>query len=106
MLTLTSMIKRTLRLYGEQTAVLDQEGSYTWRQFADRVARAASVLQALGVAPGERFAILCRNSFRNAELMQAGYWLGAVPVPINFRLAPPEIAYILDNAECRTLCYR
>ena len=101
MLTLTSMIKRTLRLHGERMAVLDSESSFTWRQFTDRVVRAASALQTLGVSPGERFAILCRNGFRNAELMQAGYWLGAVPVPINYRLAPPEIAYILDDAECK-----
>jgi acyl-CoA synthetase (AMP-forming)/AMP-acid ligase II len=35
--------------------------------------------------------------------MHAGYWAGAVPAPVNYRLAPPEIAYVLDNAECELL---
>ncbi|MDH3664104.1 MAG: AMP-binding protein, partial [Alphaproteobacteria bacterium] len=65
--------------------------------------RAASVLNSLGVRQGQRFAILCRNSFRYAELLHAGYRLGAVPVPVNYRLAPPEIAYVMENAGCTVL---
>lgn len=103
MLTLTSMLTRTLHLYGDHPAIVDGEGTFTWVQFCERVARAAAVLRSQGLKPGERFAILCRNGFRNAEIMHAGYWMGAIPVPVNFRLAPPEIAYILDNAECRLL---
>jgi len=102
-LTLSSMLDRTLRLFGSQTAVVDAEGNFTWTEFGERVARAAGVLQSLGVARGTRYAIVSRNSYRNAEIMHAGYWIGAVPVPINFRLAPPEIAYILENADCRLL---
>ena len=100
MLTLTSMLSRAARFHGDRTAIVDREGRFTWNDFVDRVARAAGVLESLGVKRGDRFGIICRNSFRNAELMNAGYWLGAVPVPVNYRLAPPEIAYILNNAEC------
>lgn len=103
MLTLTSALARTVRLYGDRTAVLHTKGSVTWAAFAEHVARAADVLQFLGVKRGQRFGILCRNSFRCAELMYAGYWMGAIPVPVNYRLAPPEIAYVLDNAECTLL---
>jgi len=102
-LTLLSMLDRTLRLFGAQTAVVDAEGNFTWTQFGDRIARAASVLQSFGVEPGERFAIVSPNSFRMAEITHGGYWMGAVPVPINFRLAPPEIGYIVENAECGLL---
>jgi long-chain acyl-CoA synthetase len=35
--------------------------------------------------------------------MHAGYWVGAVPVPVNYRLAPPEIAYVLENSSCKLL---
>jgi long-chain acyl-CoA synthetase len=100
MLTLPSVFDRTVRQYGRNTAILDREGNLTWSEFGDRVARAAGALLALGIRPGERFAILCRNSFRHAELNYAGYWMGAVPVPVNHRLAPPEIRYILDDAAC------
>jgi long-chain acyl-CoA synthetase len=100
-LTLTSILKRTLCAFGPQNAIVDPEGTFTWAEFGDRVARAAGLLQSLDVRPGDRYAIICRNSFRNAEIMHAGYWMGAIPVPINFRLAPPEIAYVLENAECK-----
>ena len=103
MLTLTSMLRRTVRLYGDRPAIVDEEGIFTWDQFADRVARAAGMLAALGVKPGERFGIIARNGFRQAELMHAGYWMGAIPVPANYRLAPNEIAYIFDDAECRVV---
>jgi len=100
-LTLTSMLERTLRASGPKTAIVDPETTFTWTEFGDRIARAAGLLQSLGLRRGDRYAIICRNSFRNAELMHAGYWMGAIPAPINFRLAPPEIAYILGNAACR-----
>lgn len=103
MLTLNSALDRTLRLYGERNAVVDDEGSFTWLQFADRAARAAGLLRRLGVEPGERFGILSRNSFRQFELMHGAWWLGAVPVPINTRLAPHEVRFILDDADCRLI---
>ncbi len=103
MLTLTSMLARTVRLYGDRNAVLGPESRLTWTELADRIARAAGVLGSLGVERGERYGLVCRNTARHAELIHAGYWIGAVPVPINYRLAPPEIAYVLDNAECRLL---
>ncbi|MCK4869325.1 MAG: AMP-binding protein, partial [Alphaproteobacteria bacterium] len=101
MLTLGSNLDRTVRLFRDRTAILEPEGRFTWEEFADRVRRCAGMLRELGLRPGDRFGIICRNSFRNAELMHGGYWAGLVPVPVNYRLAPPEIAYILDNAECR-----
>jgi|TARA_B100001971_G_scaffold153315_1_gene142577 long-chain acyl-CoA synthetase len=103
MLTLTSALCRAAATYRDKLAIIDPEGQFTWAEFVDRIARAASVLQSLGVERGDRFGIICRNSFRNAELMYAGYWMGAVPVPINYRLAPIEIADILTDAGCKTV---
>jgi long-chain acyl-CoA synthetase len=103
MLTLTSALERAMRLYGRRTAIRDAERDFTWAEFTDRVARAATVLHDLGIRRGDRFAILCRNTFRHQELMHAGFWMGAVPVPVNFRLAAPEIRFILDDADCKML---
>ena len=103
MLTLTSMLARTTRLFGERPAIKDPERTFTWAQLGDRVARAATVLRSSGVRRGDRFGILARNSYRQAEVLYAGYWTGAIPVPINFRLAPPEVAQILDDAGCTLL---
>src|SRR5690606_1322852 len=103
MLTMTSALDRAYRLHGQRLAVVDRERNFTWNEFVDRVARAATVLQGLGVRRGDRYGVICRNTFRHYELLHAGYWMGAVPVPINYRLAPPEIRYILDNANCKAL---
>ena len=103
MLTLPSLIDRTVRLYGHRTAIRDHERYFTWSEFANRAAHAACVLAGLGVKQGERFGIISRNSFRHSELNYAGYCMGAVPVPVNHRLAPPEIRFILDDAECGIL---
>lgn len=105
MTTLPQLLAATLDRHHDRPAILSPEGTFTWAEFGDRVARAASVLQIRGAARGERFGILMRNGFRYAELLWAGYWLGAIPVPINWRLAPPEIAEILDDAGCRLLAY-
>ena len=101
MLTLTAMLARTMRLYGERPAIIDTEGQFTWSEFTNRIARCAALLSNRGITPGDRFGILSRNSFRQAELMHAGYWLGAIPVPVNYRLAAVEIEAILEDADCQ-----
>ena len=103
MLTMVSAIERARRLYGRRPAIVDDEGTFTWTEFTDRAMRAAGALRSMGVKPGDRYGILSRNTFRHCELIHAGYWMGAVPVPINFRLAAPEIRYILDDADCGIL---
>src|SRR6188474_2170182 len=70
----------------------------TWQQTSDRVSRIAGALFALGVRPGDRVALLALNSDRYFELMYAIPWIGAVMVPINTRLAAPEIEYILADS--------
>ncbi|MCY3828283.1 MAG: long-chain fatty acid--CoA ligase [Rhodospirillaceae bacterium] len=95
---MSSALDRCRRYYADRPAVIDREGRWTWAGHLDRIARLAGGLQALGVKRGDAFATLSRNTFRNFELLHAGYWMGAVPAPVNIRLAAPEIAYILDNA--------
>jgi long-chain acyl-CoA synthetase len=103
MQTLATILERAARLYGKRTAVIDGNWRCTWSEYLERISRAAGVLTGRGVGSGDRFGIISHNSYPMAELINAGYWLGAVPVPINYRLAPPEMSYILENAGCRML---
>ncbi len=103
MLTFPSILQRTARNFGPSIAIRTVDGSLSWKAFIERIARAANVLKTLGVRPGDRFAILTLNNATSAELMHAGYWLGAIPIPLNYRLAAPEIALILEDADCRLL---
>lgn len=71
----------------------------TWRQVGDRVMRAAGALQALGILPGERVAILALNSDDYLEMLFAVPWAGAVVVPLNTRWAVAENIQALTDAE-------
>lgn len=90
----------TIGSNANRVAILDGDETLTWRQFGDRVARAAGVLQELGLNPGDRFAIIARNGLPLEELKWAGFWSGIVAVPVNWRLAPPEIRHIVEDAQC------
>lgn len=103
MLTLPSVLARAARLHGANPAIRDPSGDLDWAHFVARIARSAGMLRALGAGVGERVAILSRNSARMAELIFASYWCGAVPVPLNIRLAPAELAGVLEDAGCRVL---
>lgn len=99
MLTLSSLLDRTIRLWGDRAAIVDEDRTLTWRQFGARIAKTAAVLADLGIARGDRFAVLGYNASKQAEILQAGYHLGAVPVPVNYRLASQEILAILDDSD-------
>ena len=103
MLTMRSALERAERLFGANTAIIDVEARFTWTEHMNRVKRLAAVLQDNGIGKGDRFGIVCRNTWRHCELIHAGYWNGSVPVPVNYRLAPPEIRYILEDAETEQL---
>ena len=103
MLTMSSALDRAARYYAQKPAIVDREGAFTWAEHVDRIACLAAGLQGMGVGQGQAFGLLSPNTFRYCEWLHAGYWMGAVPVPINLRLAPLEIAYILENAGCKVV---
>ncbi|MZR11677.1 AMP-binding protein [Maritimibacter sp. DP07] len=77
----------------------------TWAETYDRVTRLAAGFVAMGVAPGDRVAILSENTDLFFEAYYAIWWCGAVATPINMRLAPAEVAYRLEDAGVRLLMF-
>jgi acyl-CoA synthetase (AMP-forming)/AMP-acid ligase II len=74
--------------------------------YADLNSRACQVANALaaeGIGAGERVAILGENSIDHVVLMLAAAKIGAVTVPINYRLAGPELKFVIDDCEARLL---
>ncbi|MDQ6638195.1 MAG: AMP-binding protein, partial [Pseudomonadota bacterium] len=67
---------------------------WTWAELAQRVRRAAAGLRAAGLAPGDRIAVLDLNHPSCLELTLACAQVGTANAVVNFRLAPPEIAYV------------
>ena len=82
------------------TGVAAREGdrSWTWAQMHDETAAFAAGLSARGIAPGDRVTILERNSVAYLQAYFALAGLGAIAVPLNVRLANPELASILQDA--------
>src|SRR5436190_140463 len=70
---------------------------------ADRVARLAGAFLALGVAEGDRVAMLSLNSDRFSEYLLATPWANAVLNPVNVRWSPAEIAYSLEDSQTKLL---
>jgi len=85
--------------YGSSEGIVDGDYRSTWNEHSERVARLCDVLSdALGVAPGDRFAVLALNSHCYLELWHAAFMGAGVINPLNLRLAPRELAYILRDS--------
>ncbi|HXT93628.1 MAG TPA: long-chain-fatty-acid--CoA ligase [Trebonia sp.] len=75
----------------------------TWRQFADRVGRLAGAFASRGVRHGDRVAVMTGNCPEFLEAVLAANVLGAIAVPLNFRLSGPEAAFVLDDSGATVL---
>jgi long-chain acyl-CoA synthetase len=100
---ITQFLRRAVQTRGGSIATECEARARTWREFETRVAALAGALAALGYKPGDRIGMLSLNSDRYLEYFFAMAWGGFVFVPINTRLAPPEIAFWLTDSGCSGL---
>lgn len=100
---LTQGLTRAATINPNVPATINRDRRRTWAECADRIARIAGGLAASGIQRGDRIAILALNSDRYLEALFAVPMLGAIIVPLNTRLAPAEIAYILADSGTRML---
>ncbi|MCX7381529.1 MAG: long-chain-fatty-acid--CoA ligase [Alphaproteobacteria bacterium] len=103
MLRLTQLLHRAVQINPRGTATVCGERRRSWTEARDRAARCAAGVTALGCAPGDRVAILALNSDRYFEGLFGLAWGNFIVVPINTRLAPPEIAFWLADSGCKAL---
>ncbi len=94
-LTPLDFARRTRRLHGSREAVVDGGLRLSYEQFFDRCDRWSSALQQLGVAQGDRVATIAPNTHAQLESFYAVPQLGAVLVPVNYRLTPEDFVYRL-----------
>src|SRR5436190_736753 len=104
-LTPLEFARRARRLYGDREAVVDGDLRMTYAQFFDRCDRWSHVLQQdLKVGYGDRVAYIAPNTHAQLESFYGVPQIGAVLVPINYRLSPDEFAYIIDHSGATVLC--
>ncbi|MFC4944533.1 long-chain-fatty-acid--CoA ligase [Pseudonocardia sp. GCM10023141] len=97
-MTMSDIIARHARIHPDGVAFRDGELTLTWAQTDERIGRFALVLAAAGVTPGDRVAVLGLNSVPLVEAMAATLRLGAICVPVNFRMVASEVAYVLSDS--------
>lgn len=100
---ITQFLRRAVQTNGEGTATIDGDRRQDWAGFGRRVARLAGAIRGLGFQPGDRVGILGLNSDRYLESFFGLAWAGVVFVPVNTRLASPEIEFWLTDSGCSGL---
>ena len=96
--------RRARRLYSEREAVVDGELRLTYAQFFNRCDRWSSVLQKLGIRAGDRIAYIAPNTHAQLESFYAVPQIGAVLVPLNYRLTADDFAYLINHSGARVVC--
>jgi len=96
-------LKRALAVYSDCEAIVSGDLRLTYRQFGSRVNRWANMMRALGVEKGDRIAIISQNNHRMLDGFFGAPLLGAILMPINFRLVSSDFDYILNHAEAKVL---
>ncbi|WP_033263023.1 acyl-CoA synthetase [Amycolatopsis vancoresmycina] len=96
---------RRARINPGRTALTEAGRSLTYAGLADRVQRLAGALTRLGVRPGDRVAYLGVNAITVFETLFATARCGAIFVPLNYRLSPAEIRYMLDDSGASVLVH-
>lgn len=104
MFSLTALIRRAGQVNPDAVAIAHAGREVHWRDFPQRVARLAGGLQSLGMNTDDRVAILALNSDRYYEFYFAVAWAGGVFVPVNTRLAAPEVVHWLTDSGARVVC--
>src|ERR1700704_4744638 len=103
-LTPLEFARRTRALYPDREALVDGALRLSYSQFFERCDRWSAALQALGVKPGDRVAYIAPNTHAQLESFYAVPQVGAVLVPINYRLSPGEFEYIINHSGASVVC--
>ncbi|BDB30712.1 fatty-acyl-CoA synthase [Cupriavidus sp. TA19] len=102
-LTMGSIVRRSAEQYPHRTAMIFGEERVSFSEYNARVNRCANALAKLGLSKGEHFAVLGKNSIKYLEMCHASAKIGTVFGPLNWRLAPQELQFIIKDAENKAL---
>lgn len=104
-MTLGELLRRRAAVHPDRDAIIVGDERISYRETDRRANRVANGLLAAGMKPGARIALLDKNDANYLELQFGCAKAGMVLVPINWRLAPPEVRFIVKDAESAMLLY-
>ncbi|MEW6374245.1 MAG: long-chain-fatty-acid--CoA ligase [Thermodesulfobacteriota bacterium] len=100
---LTETLKKAVKLFPQKQAIVCGGKRWTYQEFYDRINRLSRYLKASGIEKGDKVALLHPNCHYFLEAYYGIAQIGAISVPINYRLSPKEIAFILQDSESKLL---
>ena len=103
-LTPMDFARRARKLYGDREAVVDADLRMTYAEFFDRCDRWSATLQKLGVGQGDRVAYIAPNTHAQLESFYAVPQIGAVLVPVNYRLTADDFVYLINHSGASVVC--
>jgi acyl-CoA synthetase (AMP-forming)/AMP-acid ligase II len=103
-LTPLEFARRARKLYPDRVAVIDGGSRWTYAQFFDRCDRWSAVLQKLGIGSRDRVAYLSPNTHAQLESFYAVPQIGAVLVPLNYRLTADDFVYLINHSGSCMVC--
>ena len=90
----------------EQPAIICGSQTRTWREYDDRAARFASVLEHVGLGPGAKVGIYLHNSNEYLEAQYGIFKIRGCPINVNYRYKADELVYLLDNSDAEAVVYQ
>ena len=93
--------KMNAKKFKDTVALMDKDRSFTYPAMNKRVNQVAHSLTSLGLEKGDKVAVFLENCIEIVELFLATAKTGIIMVPINFRLAGPEVEYIVNNSDAK-----
>ncbi len=99
------LLRQTAALFPEHAGVITGDRRISWQQIDQRVDAMVAGLRGLGLRKGDAILVQSRNNLQLFESCWVAFRLGCVWVPVNFRLTPPEVAYLGTSSGARAMIY-
>lgn len=92
-----------MKYYPQKTAVIDGEKRFSYKEFGERTDRLSIALQAAGIKEGDHVAVMLPNTHYMLESFYGISQLGAVMVPLNYRISATDMEYIIKHSDAKML---
>ena len=104
-MNLGHLLRQTAKLFPDRPALIHGNRQWTWSEMDERVDAMVSALRQLGLREGDRILLQTKNNVQLFESCWVAFRMGCVWVPTNFRLTPPEVAYLGTSSGAKAIIY-
>lgn len=95
--------RRAIKYYPEKVAIIDEQKTFTYKEFGERTDQLSFALHSAGIQQGDHVAVMLPNTHYMLECFYGISQIGAVMVPLNYRLAAKDLEYIINHSDAKTL---